>query len=219
MRSAIILAGGESTRMDGDKGLRILSGEPLVTHVVRQVSVVVDEVFLVVSSEEQRRSYSNIVGEDVKLLVDIYEDGSPLVGAITGFKNVKSMYALIVGCDMPFIITDAIQLLFRESEEFNGAVFEWPNGWIEPLIAVYPVEPSLKIALDLYRAGNLRIRMILNKLPNVRMIPVKVLREIDPELLTFYDADTDEALHKAEKMMEKIKTEKKGILLGRISPS
>jgi hypothetical protein len=59
------------------------------------------------------------------------------------------------------------------------------------------------MAQELYEAGNLRLRMILLDLEDVRMIPIDALREIDPELLTLYDADTEDALRKAEKMLQK----------------
>jgi len=204
MRSAIVLAGGRSTRMSEDKGLKTLGGEPLVGHVVRRVSSHVDEVLLVVGSEGQRMAYSEVVGNGVKLLVDLYEEGSPLIGAITGLKNATGAYALVTGCDMPFISPEVVRLLFQEGEGRDGAVFRWPNGWIEPLIAVYKVEPSLKQALELYQSRNLRLRMILLNLQDVRMIPIETLKDMDPELLTLYDADTEDALRKAEKILEKI---------------
>ena len=203
MRSAIILAGGRSTRMNGDKGLKELGGEPLVNHVIRRVRGLVDEVLLVVGSEGQREAYSRVIDDDIGLVVDLYDSGSPLVGAITGFRRCRGSHALITACDMPFISEEAIRLLFGEVGGANGAVFRWPNGYIEPLIAVYRVEPSLRIAQELYEAGNLRLRLILLDLEEVRMIPIDVLREIDPELLTLYDADTEDALRKAEKILQK----------------
>lgn len=202
MRSAIILAGGKSTRMNEDKGLRELGGEPLVKHVIRRVSCLVDEVLIVLGSEDQRRAYSRAIGVEAELAVDIYEDGTPLVGALTGLKHAKGEYALITGCDMPFLSKDAIRLLFREADVFNGAVFRWPNGWIEPLIAVYRVEPSLKKAQDLYDAGDLRLRMVLLELPDVRMIPIENLRAVDPDLLSLYDADTENELLEAERVLK-----------------
>lgn len=209
MRSAIILAGGGSTRMSGDKGLRKLGGEAMVLHVIRRVSDLVDEVLLVVSSEGQWRSYSEVVGDGVEVLVDMFDGDSPLVGAVTGFKHARGEYALITGCDTPFVSPEAVQLLFREGEGFDGAVFQWPNGWIEPLVAVYRVEPSLRLGLALKEMGDLRLRMILRKLRNVRMIPVGALREIDPGLLTLFDADTEDALLEAEKMLNNIELMKK----------
>ena len=144
-----------------------------------------------------------VVDGEVGLVVDLYDGGSPLVGAITGFRCCRGSHALITACDMPFISEEAIRLLFGEVGGANGAVFRWPNGYIEPLIAVYRVKPSLRMAQELYEAGNLRLRMILLDLEDVRMIPIDALREIDPELLTLYDADTEDALLKAEKMLQK----------------
>jgi molybdopterin-guanine dinucleotide biosynthesis protein A len=202
MRTAIILAGGGSTRIEGDKGLRMLRGEPLVGHVIRRIADRVDEVILVLGSEGQRRDYSQIVGGDAKFVVDVYGDGSPLVGAMTGLKSASGEYALITACDMPFISHRALEMLFEEGAEFDGAVFQWPNGWIEPLLAVYKVEPSLEMASELYESGDLRIRRILQNLPNVKMIPMERLKAFDPDLLTLFDADTEQALSEAEKMIK-----------------
>ncbi len=203
MRSAIILAGGRSTRMNGDKGLKELGGEALVNRVIRRVSELVDEVLLVVGSEEQREAYSKVVDEDVILVVDLYRDGSPLVGAITGLKHAKGEYAFMAACDMPFISDEVVENLFKEGEGYDGAVYQWPNEWIEPLLAVYRVEPSLEKALELYGSGDLRVRRILQNLPHVKMIPMGDLKAIDADLHSLFDADTEEALREAESILEK----------------
>lgn len=203
MRSAIILAGGRSTRMSGDKGLKELCGEILVTRVIRRVRERVDEVLLVVSSEGQREAYSGFVDEDVKLLVDLYSEGSPLVGAITGLKHAKGEYAFMAACDMPFISDEVVENLFSEAEGYDGAVFQWPNEWIEPLLAVYRVEPSLEKALELYASGDLRVRRILQNLPDVKMIPMEDLKAIDSDLRSLFDADTEDALREAERILKK----------------
>jgi molybdopterin-guanine dinucleotide biosynthesis protein A len=189
--------------MNGDKGLKELCGEILVNRVMRQVGERVDEVLLVVGSEEQREVYSGVVDEDIKLVVDLYSEGSPLVGAITGLKHAKSEYAFMAACDMPFISDEVVETLFKEAEGYDGAVFQWPNEWIEPLLAVYRVKPSLEKALDLYDAGDLRVRRILQNLPNVKMIPIDDLKAIDAELHSLFDADTEDALREAEKILEK----------------
>ncbi len=208
MRSAIILAGGGSTRMRSDKGLRKLVGEPLVMHVVRRLSELVDEVFLVLGSEAQRALYLRAIGKEAEILVDLYGDGSPLVGALTGFMRARGEYALVTGCDMPFISREAVRLLFDEAEGFDGAVFQWPNGWVEPLLAVYRVEPSLRVAEELYRAGNLRLRMILLELPKVKMIPIETLKGIDPKLLALHDVDDESSFGEAENILRKQNVER-----------
>lgn len=189
--------------MNGDKGLKELGGEILVNRIIRRVSERVDEVLIVVGSEEQREAYFGIVDEDVTLLVDLYSDGSPLVGAITGLKHAKGEYAFMAACDMPFISDDVVEFLFKEAEGYDGAVFQWPNEWIEPLLAVYRVKPSLEKALELYGAGDLRVRRILQNLPDVKMIPMDDLKAMDADLHSLFDADTEEALLEAERILEK----------------
>jgi molybdopterin-guanine dinucleotide biosynthesis protein A len=203
MRTAIVLAGGDSTRMKGDKGLLVLASEPMVCRVVDGVSRVADEVLVVVGSDDQRKEYSDALGDRAEILTDAYGEGSPLVGAITGLQRSHGEYAFITACDMPFVSPEVIRWLFAEAEGHDGAVFEWPNGWIEPFLAVYRVEPSLRIARDLFGEKNLRLRMILRRLPDVKHIPMDSLRERDPELLTLFDADTRDAMIKAEKILEK----------------
>jgi molybdopterin-guanine dinucleotide biosynthesis protein A len=204
MRTAIVLAGGDSTRMKRDKGLLALAGVPLVCRVVDGVSGVVDEVLVVVGSEEQHLKYSDVLGDRAEILTDAYRDGSPLVGAITGLRRARGEYTLITACDMPFVSPDVLRWLFAEAEGHDGATFEWPNGWIEPFFAIYRVEPSLRIARELFEEKNMRLRMVLRRLPDVKHIPMDALREKDTDLLTLFDVDTEEAMVEAEKIMEKM---------------
>jgi molybdopterin-guanine dinucleotide biosynthesis protein A len=102
---------------------------------------------------------------------------------------------------MPFISKQAINILFEEAKNHNGSVFQHSNGWIEPLCAVYKVEPSLKFAMNLYYQNNLRIRMILKQMEDVIYIPIQTLKEIDPMLLTFFDIDTEFSLKEAHRII------------------
>jgi molybdopterin-guanine dinucleotide biosynthesis protein A len=200
MRSAVILAGGSSKRLGYDKGLRALAGKPLVSYAVDVLRPLVDEVILVVGSEAQRQSYRSILSSSAKIYVDMYPGGSPLIGLITGLTEVRGDYALVTGCDMPFINPGPVGLLFSRAEGRDGAVFLKPNGWIEPLLAVYRVDTCLPEALRLYRAEDLRIRMVLRNLRDVAYVPSSSAG-VDPELL-FFDADTEERLAAAERFME-----------------
>jgi len=199
-RSGIVLAGGSSTRVGEDKGLRRLAGKPIVNHIVERIRDHVDEVIVVVSSEEQREKYLQAV-DGVLVVTDMYPEGSPLVGLMTGLSYCKYAYAFAVACDMPFICDEAVEMLFAEAEGHDGAVFEKPNGWIEPLAAVYHVETALREAERLYREGDLRVRMILLSLDDVSLIPVERLRGVDPELLTFFDTDSKERFEEAERII------------------
>ena len=199
-RSGVVLAGGLSKRLGVDKGLRLLAGRPLVNHVVENIREHVDEVILVVASEEQKEIYQHVV-EGAIIVTDMYPESSPLVGLMTGLSYCKHPYAFAVACDMPFVCGEAVEMLFAEAEGREGAVFEKPNGWIEPLAAVYHVETCLREAERLYREGDLRVRMIFLSLGDVALIPVERLRAVDPELHSFFDTDSEESFGLAERLI------------------
>ena len=203
MRSAIILAGGKSTRMGEDKGLKKLDGRALIEHVIDRVIPQVDEVLLVLGSEEQKTAYLNQIGDSVRYVLDEYAENASLVGALSGLKAARGKYALLTGCDMPFISSKAVSILFDKAQGRNGATFQWTNGWIEPLLAVYHVKSASIMAEKLYLSKEMRLRMILYRLSDVNMVPMDELRKIDKDMLSFFDADTDDLYKKAEQLIKK----------------
>ncbi|MCW4049061.1 MAG: molybdenum cofactor guanylyltransferase [Candidatus Bathyarchaeota archaeon] len=201
-RSGVILAGGTSSRVGFDKGLHMLRGKPIISRVIESLNGVVGDIMVVVGSDEMRRVYQPVVGESVKVLVDKYGAGSPLIGLITGLGKSSGEYVVVAACDMPFIEPDLIELLFDKALGHDGAVYVKPNGWIEPLLAVYRVDVCLAEAERLYRAGDLRLRMVLRNLSDVVYLPVSEAEAIDPGLRSFFDADTEEKLITALKIIK-----------------
>ena len=198
MRTGIILAGGDSKRIGTDKGLIDLDGKSLIGYVIESLGPVVDEIIVVVGSVERVPVYRDSVGGDVRVVPDMYDDGSPLIGLITGLTHARGDYAVVAACDMPFINSELVDLLFLLSFELNGTLLIKPNGWVEPLPAVYKVDIGRERAVQLRDQGDLRLRKVLETLPDVARIQVERLRVIDPELRSFFDLDTrdryDEAL-------------------------
>ncbi len=203
-RSGIVLAGGASKRFGYDKGLCLLGGEILVHRVVQSLAGLVDEVLCVVSSEKRKNEYQEFLSCLAKIIIDVYPEGSPLIGLITGLRRCQGDYALVAACDMPFINPDVVCLLFHKASEHNGAVIVKPNGWIEPFLAVYKVTPCLAEAERLYRAGDLRLRMVFRNLKDVVYVAAEEIAGLDPNSLSFFDADTEEKLSLAETILKRV---------------
>ena len=66
-RSAIVLAGGSSSRFGQDKGVLEIASKPLIKHVIDAVSPVVDEIIVVTSSQERVMKYAKLLDADVQL--------------------------------------------------------------------------------------------------------------------------------------------------------
>ncbi len=125
-----------------------------------------------------------------------------MIGLITGLTHAKGAYAVVAACDMPFINSDLVDLLFLLSFELNGTLLIKPNGWIEPLPAVYKVDIGRKRAIQLRIQGDLRLRKVLETLPDVARIPVERLKMIDPELRSFFDLDTKDMYDEAMRIIK-----------------
>ncbi len=106
-----------------------LDGKPLINYVVENLRPVVDEIIVVVGSEEKKPFYWQVLDDDVKVVADMYDEGSPLIGLITGLTNATGDYAVVAACDMPFINSELVDLLFLLSYGLNGTLLVKPNGF------------------------------------------------------------------------------------------
>jgi molybdopterin-guanine dinucleotide biosynthesis protein A len=202
-KSAIILAGGVSSRFGQDKGLLQLANKPLIKHVLDAISTLVDEKMVVASSKVQAENYAKVLGSDVNVLIDVDDAQSPLVGALTGFKEAHERYALLLSCDMPFVSRDVISLLFEMCINRNAVIPRWPNGYIEPLQAVYCTKPAYEAAKNALSEGKLNMQSMVDRLRGVRYVSTLVLEQLDLELRTLFNINTLLDLRNAENMLKR----------------
>ena len=197
-KSAVILAGGYSRRFGSDKGLVLLKNKPLVRHVIDNVSSVVDEIFVVVSSEQQKQSFEPIIDQKANIIIDTSKLQSPLIGTITGFEVATGEYSLLVPCDAPLISTKIVQFLFDVSHKKKAVIPRWPSGYVEPLQAIYHTESAFQAVKTAINQKHLDMRSMINNLNNIRYVSTNVLKQLDPELLSFFNVNTPKDLQKAE---------------------
>ena len=196
-RSAIVLAGGFSSRFGQDKGVLELAGKPLIKHVVDVVDPLVNEIVVVTNSQERITKYADVVASDVQFVVDVFEARSPLIGALTGFGAAHGEYTLLLPFDTPFVSREVISLLFELGQGKAAVIPRWPNGYIEPLHAVYQTKLALEAAEKAVAEGKMQLRAFIEKLRGVRYISTIVIQQLNPELITFFNVNTPADLNKA----------------------
>jgi molybdopterin-guanine dinucleotide biosynthesis protein A len=199
-RSAIVLAGGFSSRFGQDKGVLELANKPLIRHVVDAISPIVDETIVVTNSEERVTKYAKFLRPEVELAVDVGELRSPLIGALTGFGAAHGAYSLLLPFDTPFVSREVVSLLFELCLNRAAVIPRWPNGYIEPLHAVYRTAPALEAAKAAVAEEKLKVRAMIEKLSGVRYVSTLVIQELNPELRTFFNVNTPEDLKNAMAM-------------------
>jgi len=202
-KAVVILAGGFSKRFGQDKCLIHLVDKPLVLHVIDRVSSLMDEKVVVVGSNARRERLSNVFKSKIRVVVDRYEGQSPLVGALTGFESVDAEYSLLLPCDTPFVSVEIVALLFDLCVNMGAVIPRWPNGYIEPLQAVYKTESAMEAAKKAVNEGKLDLSSMISHLRGVRYVSSLVLQQLDPKLLTFFNVNTSSDLKKAEFILRK----------------
>lgn len=154
--SAIILAGGKSSRMGQDKGLMLLDGKPMIQHVVDAVKPIASDI-VVVANNIAYQSFGN------KFYVDEIKNSGPLAGICVGLKHSETNLNIVLSCDVPFITTGMLKSLIKDfSYELDAVLFE-RNEELHPLIAVYS-KKCLPIFQSALENNELKLKHVLNHL-------------------------------------------------------
>ena len=106
--TGLILAGGRGSRMGNvDKGLQLLGGEAMVSHVIRRLAPQVGTLIVNANRNVERyRTFGFPVISD--LLGDF---AGPLAGLQAGLQHTQTPYLLTAPCDTPFLPTDLVTRL------------------------------------------------------------------------------------------------------------
>jgi len=199
-RTALILAGGRGVRIGRNiKALLRIDNKTLLQRVLEDIRPLVDQIIVVIGKNSPEETFRKILPRSVEICKDEGEGEGALVGLLTGFRKAKFEYSLALPCDSPFAKGKVVELLFSEAQNMDAAIPVWPNGFIEPLHAVYKTKNAregAEIALE----KSYRIRDMIKLLGKVRYVPTEYIRKIDPELLTFYNINSQSDLDKATKI-------------------
>jgi molybdenum cofactor guanylyltransferase len=206
MRSAVILAGGSSSRLGIEKSLLLFDEKPLICWTVEKLARAVDEVIVVARDESHARHLGELLEksdyETPSITWDSVSGFGPVAGLDAGMRCATGKSAFATGCDLPFLNLDIIDLLFElanEREGYDAAVPVQPNGFFEPLHSVYDRKKMLFACRKAVENGERRIHVPLQEL-SVRRISVDLLRSIDAELLTFFNLNTPQDLEEARRL-------------------
>lgn len=140
--SAIILAGGHSTRMGEDKALLKVEGKPLLQSICDCAQAVTSEVYIVTPWVER---YQKVIPAACHLIPEMSLPNEtppygPLVGLYQGLQQVKTEWVLALACDLPKLNVAELEFwceqLPRVSQETVALVAKSREGW-EPLCGFY----------------------------------------------------------------------------------
>jgi molybdopterin-guanine dinucleotide biosynthesis protein A len=194
--SAILLAGGKSSRLGTDKARVKLDGAcVMIQNIAEKLSAVSDDV--VVSTNGRR--YEDITVE-VRWAEDVTPGAGSLMGLYSGLRAVKYDYAVAVACDMPFINIGLLKYMIALPRDYD-ALLPRVGDEFEPLHSIYSKKCLPAIEKNL-RAGHLKITGFLDDV-DVKYVTEEIINRYDPEHLSFFNVNTTEQLTEAKNILEK----------------
>lgn len=143
--SAIILAGGKSTRMKYNKELIKIKNEYLVHTQIKKLEKIFNEIIIVTNNVEHYKNYK------VRVVSDILEGNTPIIGLHAGLLASKNEFNYVIACDMPNINLDFINFLISQVSDQDAIVCK-QNNFIEPFNAIY--NKKVKNQIESFVANN-----------------------------------------------------------------
>ena len=186
--SAIVLAGGRSSRFGSDKLAAPVRGGTLLDAAIAGVHAVATDVVVVLAPGDQRSIGG---GGAVRTVTDPEPFGGPLVGLLAGLEVVDQPLVVVAGGDMPDLDAGVlglmVQTLAAAGEEVGAVILE-QRGRGVPLPAVVRTGSATDMARRLVADGERSLRGLFARLPT-RIIEEGSWRPLDPEAATLRDVD------------------------------
>lgn len=181
--SAIVLAGGKSSRMGRPKAMLPFGGEPLIVQVVRRLGLLFPDIVVVAAPDQE------LPVLPVTLVRDQVAYQGPVGGICYGLGACGSAAAFVTSCDVPFLSLAMVSHLASRLPDHDVVVPCW-EGRLQPLHAVYrrSVQPLLERQLE---RGELRPVFLYDKVRTLKVDEDEV-RTVDPDGSSFFNMNTPE---------------------------
>lgn len=152
--SAILLAGGKSSRMGTNKALLPFGKVTVLEHLAKLFETLFQQSLIIVDDKAKYRGLKLPQGF---IYEDIVKDSGPLAGVTTGFTHAAYSWCFVATCDMPFINEAFIRTMtgaWQGREQWDALCVENPSGGLEPFPAIYARE-NRSLAQTLLDLGHL----------------------------------------------------------------
>ena len=200
--AGVILAGGLSRRMGGgDKGLRLVAGEPMLAHVLATLRQQASPIAINANGDPARFAPFGL-----PVIADATTDyAGPLAGVLAGLRWAAkeapdARFIVTAACDTPFFPENLVaEFLAAAGDNYPSIVLAQSAGQIHPVFGLWPVA----LADDLEYALSSGVRKVLqwtdkHKRLSVSFPPVRLgEREVDP----FFNANTPDELAEVQEFL------------------
>ena len=189
--------------MGTDKALLPLrpGDPPLARVVIDRVRGVAQEIFLV---SPDRPGYAAL---GVPVVQDRFDEGGTLGGIATALAAATHEHCLVVACDLPFLSVPLLSWLAARPRDYDVLIPRLPGESrqggelvFQTLHAIYA--RTCLPAIERHLAAGRR--QVIGFFSEVRIeaVDLDAVRALDPELRSFFNANTPEAAAEARRLLD-----------------
>jgi molybdenum cofactor guanylyltransferase len=195
--TAVLNAGGQSSRMGTDKALVALDGRPLLAHVRAAVETLPDlhATILITNTPDRYAAFA------LPAYTDVIPGKGALGGIYSALHHSQTPYVLLAACDMPFIqagLLRYMQTVLAESGDAYDIIVPRVAGHPQGTLAIYrqTCRDVVRANLD---ADRLKVIGFYEQM-RVRYLDEAEYTPFDPQGLSFFNVNTPEDLERARRL-------------------
>ena len=148
--TAIIMAGGRSSRMGLDKSLLPLNDKPMVEAIYEQLHGSFSQI-LISSNEKEKLAFLGL-----KIVPDKHTGQGPLMGIASALEVSTNELNFVIACDIPYVDLRCVRKMLKEADGVDIVVPTVGEEKYEPLFAIYR-KSSIKAINKVLSAGRRKI--------------------------------------------------------------
>ena len=181
--------------MGQDKRWLTLDGQTLFQRALDALQSLFAEVLIVLAEPLPEPAVKGAL-----VITDLIPNCATLGGLYTGLHHAGSPRVFAVGCDMPFLNPDVIIRLATLDSQADVVMARLATG-LQPMHAVYS-KACLPHLERMAKAQQLKVQD-LTQVPGlkVRLVEESTLKDVDPQLLSFFNINTPPDLEFARKLL------------------
>jgi molybdenum cofactor guanylyltransferase len=193
--SAIILAGGRSSRMCKPKAALDFGGKSILERIVEELAPRFDDL-IIVAAPESGENFSIQIPR-ARIIRDETAFAGPLDALGRGLVAARDDIAFACSCDLPMLKSSvAVELCSLIGE--RTAAIPLVDSRLQPLCAAYRKSAADSIA-RLVASGEQRLIALADAL-DARRVTEDELRRVDPTLASFMNVNTPDDYARALKL-------------------
>ncbi|MCB1094996.1 MAG: formate dehydrogenase accessory sulfurtransferase FdhD [Verrucomicrobiae bacterium] len=153
--TAVLLAGGQSTRMGADKAFIALGGQLAWQRQLAELMLVNPEEMIISANAGQRF----LIDGNVRVVRDEFDSVGPIGGLVTALRHARTPRVLVLGIDLLQMPGEFLRNLCASAFLDSGLVYRSGTRF-EPLAALYP-RSLLPLAEQCLRDGQLSLQGLI----------------------------------------------------------